>query len=72
MRACDIVLKYRSPETVCGIARNIGREGESSAVLTLAELRETATDMFTTVFIGNTETKVIDGHMVTPRGYRNE
>ncbi|MBQ2085409.1 MAG: precorrin-3B C(17)-methyltransferase [Oscillospiraceae bacterium] len=72
MRACDIVLKYRSPETVCGIARNIGREGESSAVLTLAELRETATDMFTTVFIGNSETKVIDGHMVTPRGYRNE
>ena len=72
MHACDIVLKYRSPETVCGIARNIGREGESSAVLTLAELRETATDMFTTVFIGNSETKVIDGHMVTPRGYRNE
>ena len=72
MRACDIVLKYRSPETVCGIARNIGREGESSTVLTLAELRETAADMFTTVFIGNSETKVIDGHMVTPRGYRNE
>ena len=72
MRACDIVLKYRSPETVCGIAKNIGREGESCTVMTLAELRETATDMFTPVFIGNSETKVIDGHMVTPRGYRNE
>jgi len=71
-RACDIVLRYRSPETVCGTARNIGREGESAAVMTLAELRETATDMFTTVFIGNSETKVIGGRMVTPRGYRNE
>ena len=71
-RACEIVLRYQSPETVCGIARNIGREGESCTVLTLAELADTPTDMFTTVFIGNSSTKVIDGKMVTPRGYRNE
>ena len=71
-RACEIVLRYQSPETVCGIAKNIGREGESCTVLTLAELADTPTDMFTTVFIGNSSTKVIDGKMVTPRGYRNE
>ena len=70
--ACSIVMKYRSPETVCGIARNIGRDGESSVVLTLAELAETPTDMFSTVFIGNSITKNIDGRMVTPRGYKNE
>ena len=70
--ACSIVMKYRSPETVCGIARNIGRDGESSVVLTLAELAETPTDMFSTVFIGNSTTKNIDGRMVTPRGYKNE
>ena len=70
--ACSIVMKYQSPDTVCGIARNIGREGESCSVMTLAELAETSTDMFTTVFIGNSSTKVIDGRMVTPRGYRNE
>ena len=39
-------------------------------VLPLRELRETEVDMFTTVFIGNSQTKVIDGKMVTPRGYR--
>lgn len=71
-KACDIVLKYRSGDTVCGVAKNIGRDGESSEVMTLSELREYKADMFTTVFIGNTETKNIDGHMVTPRGYRNE
>ena len=70
-RACDIILEYRSPETVCGIVSNIGREGQQSRVLTLNELRETQVDMFTTVFIGNSETKVINGKMITPRGYRN-
>ena len=70
-KACDIVLRYRSGETVCGYVRNIGREGQESRILTLAELRETAVDMFTTVYIGSSETKVIGGKMVTPRGYRN-
>lgn len=69
--ACAVVLKYRSPDTVCGIAQNIGREGETSRVMTLSELAETQTDMFTTVFIGNSETKCINGKMVTPRGYKN-
>ncbi|WP_303804211.1 precorrin-3B C(17)-methyltransferase [Ruminococcus flavefaciens] len=70
-KACDIVLKHRSGDTVCGYVRNIGRDGEESRILTLAELRETAVDMFTTVYIGSSETKVIGGKMVTPRGYRN-
>ena len=69
-RACDLVLQYAAPETVCGIAQNIGREGESARVLTLRELRDTEVDMFTTVFIGNSQTKVIGGKMVTPRGYQ--
>ena len=68
-RACDIVLRHASPETVCGIAKNIGREGEGIEVLTLRELRDTPVDMFSTVFIGNSQTKMIDGKMVTPRGY---
>lgn len=70
-KACDIFLEYRSPETVCGYVRNIGSDGQESRILTLAELRETAVDMFTTVFIGNSETRLIDGKMVTPRGYHD-
>lgn len=41
------------------------------AVMTLEALRDTQTDMFTTVYIGNSMTKVINGRMVTPRGYKN-
>jgi len=71
-RACDLVLRFAAPETVCGIAKNIGREGESTEILTLAQLRDTEVDMFSTVFIGNSQTRAIDGKMVTPRGYRHE
>lgn len=70
-KACDITLKYKYPETVCGYVRNIGRSGTESGVMTLAELRDFQADMFTTVFIGNSETKNINGKMVTPRGYKN-
>ncbi len=67
--ACDMVLKHRSPDTVCGIVKNIGREGEEMKLMTLAELKDYSADMFTTVFIGNSKTKIVDGKMVTPRGY---
>ncbi|SEL55430.1 precorrin-3B C17-methyltransferase [Ruminococcus sp. YRD2003] len=70
-KACDIILKHRAGEIVCGYVRNIGRDGQESRILTLSELRDTAVDMFTTVYIGNSETKIINGKMVTPRGYRN-
>lgn len=69
-RACDILLRTRSARTVCALVRNIGRGGESRRTLTLGELRETEADMFTTVFIGNSQTKLVGGCMVTPRGYR--
>lgn len=69
-KACDIILSAQPPETVCGIVRNIGREGESFSLTTLGALRGTAVDMLTTVFIGSSRTRVIAGRMVTPRGYR--
>ena len=69
-RACELVLAHRAPDTVCGYVRNIGRDGESAGLLTLAELRDFEADMFTTVFIGSSETRIIGGKMVTPRGYR--
>ena len=71
-KACDIMMRHKSPATVCGTVRNIGREGQSCEIMTLQELRDTKVDMFTTVFIGNSQTMEIDGQMVTPRGYKHE
>jgi precorrin-3B C17-methyltransferase len=69
-KACDILLSCQSPDTVCGYVKNIGREGECHQILSLAELAEISVDMFTTVFIGNSQTKKLGGQMVTPRGYQ--
>ena len=69
-KACDILLTFRTAETPCGWVRNIGREGEEKALLTLGELREKELDMFTTVFIGSSATRLVGGRLVTPRGYR--
>lgn len=67
--ACDVLLEHLEPDRVCGITKNIGRIGESCELTTLKELSEKEVDMFTTVFIGASNTKNIDGKMVTPRGY---
>lgn len=70
-RACEILLEYQSPDIVCGTVVNIGRTGEQKKVLSLEALKEEQVDMFTTVFIGNSQTMSLEEMMVTPRGYRN-
>ena len=63
--------EHRSGDTPCGYVRNIGREGQEAVTLTLSELQDAQVDMFTTVFVGNSQTKLINGKLVTPRGYKN-
>jgi precorrin-3B C17-methyltransferase len=70
-KACELLLRELPQTRVCGIARNIGRDGETHSVLTLGELRNARADMFCTVFIGNSQTKIVNRTMVTPRGYQN-
>ncbi len=70
-RACDILLRRLPDDRPCGVARNIGREGESGSLMTLGALRDAQVDMFCTVFIGNSMTRVIGRKLVTPRGYRD-
>lgn len=70
-KACDVLLRYKSGDTVCAAAKNIGREGETYSVMMLSELRNYEADMFTTVFVGSSQTRNINGKMVTPRGYKN-
>lgn len=69
-KACDIVLSCVPGDRICGIVRNAGREGEEARILELSKLREESLDMFSTVFIGNSNTQIIGGKMVTPRGYK--
>ena len=70
-KACTITLRHKPPHTCCGYVRNAfrGDSGESR-VCTLIELSKARVDMFTTVIIGNSSTKLINGKLVTVRGYR--
>ena len=70
-RACDILLRTLPEERPCGVARSIGREGEGREIMTLARLRDFPADMFCTAFVGNSQTRVTGGELVTPRGYRD-
>lgn len=69
-KACDILMETLEPDRACGYVRSIGREGEEYHTCTLTELRDTEVDMFTTVFIGNSQSRIMDGRLITPRGYR--
>lgn len=71
-RACEILLESKSPETVCGWVKKIGREGQEHRLCTLKELSGEPVDMFTTVFVGNSSTRAVGGRMVTPRGYETK
>ena len=70
-RACEVLLRVLPEERLCGVVRNIGREGQSRRVLTLGALKTAQIDMFCTVFIGNAATKLVADELVTPRGYRD-
>ena len=69
-KACDILLETIEGTRPCGYVRSIGRDGEEYRTCTLAELRGEQVDMFTTVFIGNSQSRINGGRLITPRGYK--
>ena len=72
-KACDIMLAAgASKDRACGYIENIGREDTKAYTCTLAELRETQVNMFTTVFIGNSQSIIRDNRIITKRGYISE
>ncbi len=71
MRACEVMLEAGADKgRACGYVENIGREGTKAFVGTLEELRTKSVNMFTTVFIGNSESYIKNGKLITKRGYK--
>lgn len=67
--ARDILLRYKNGNTPVGIVRNAKRQGETVTITTLEKMLDENIDMVTIVIIGNSNTKVENGVMITPRGY---
>lgn len=72
VKARQIFLKYRSPETPVGIVTAATRENEKITITNLEKMLDTDIGMQSTVIIGNSQTYVWNDKMVTPRGYKDK
>ena len=68
----EIMLKYRDPATPVGIVTAASRDGEQKVISTLQDFTQQEINMFSMVIIGNSQTYVKEGWMITPRGYENK
>ena len=71
-RLIELFLQERSAETPVGYVRQAGREEQEIKVTTLGAFDPEDVDMFTVVLIGNSQSYVADGKIITPRGYYRE
>ena len=69
-KALALLADHRAPETPVGVVRNASRDGERVLLTTLADLDVESVDMLSVVVVGSTNTRLVGGRMVTPRGYR--
>ena len=67
--AVAILQRHQDMDTPVGIVRNACRSGETVKVTTLAEFDPQEVDMLSIVIVGNSQTRILDGKMVTSRGY---
>jgi len=65
-----LLLEHRKPDTPAAIVTDASRPGQRVERTTLGELDPDAVGMLSIVLVGNSQTRVIGGRMVTPRGYR--
>lgn len=72
--AVDIVRKYRNKDTPVGIVKNATREGETVIATTLGRIMEynESIDMSTIILIGNSESRLWNNRIITPRGYQRK
>lgn len=68
-RARDILLAHRRPETTVGLVDRAFRPGTRVWTTTLGELSADDIGMETIILIGNDRTRLVNGRLVTPRGY---
>jgi cobalt-precorrin 5A hydrolase/precorrin-3B C17-methyltransferase len=65
----EILLEHRPPDTPVGIVKDAYRPTQRVILTDLASLRQEDVDMLTIVLVGSSQTRVVAGRMVTPRGY---
>ncbi len=72
VEARRLFLRHRRPDTPVAIVKSAYRPRQRIELTTLERMTECDIGMLSTVLIGNSNTCVRHGLMVTPRGYRNK
>lgn len=72
VEAQRILSGHRDPKTPVALIQSGWRRRQDVVLTTLDEFLEYEIGMLTTVIIGNTNTFMFEGYMVTPRGYSNK
>lgn len=68
-KAVNIILKHKTKDTPVGIVKDSGRPNTKITITTLGQIDYEKVDMLSVVIIGNTNTYIKDGLIITPRGY---
>lgn len=68
-KALAILAEHRPPATPVGWVRNAGRSDQSEGLTTLEAFDPAVVDMYTTVIVGCSQSRIVSGRFVTPRGY---
>jgi cobalt-precorrin 5A hydrolase/precorrin-3B C17-methyltransferase len=69
-KALAILASHRVPQTPVGVVTHASREGQQVLLTTLAELDVEGVGMYSLVTVGSSQSTVVAGRFVTPRGYR--
>jgi cobalt-precorrin 5A hydrolase / precorrin-3B C17-methyltransferase len=69
-RALELLAEHRPPTTPIGVVRNASRPDQSAILTTIADFDPAVVDMYSLVVIGSSQTRIVGGRMVTPRGYQ--
>ncbi len=72
VEAQRLFLRHRRPDTPVAVVKSAYRPKQRLEFTTLAQMSECDIGMLSTVLIGNSNTVLRDGVMVTPRGYANK
>jgi cobalt-precorrin 5A hydrolase/precorrin-3B C17-methyltransferase len=68
-RACALLAAHRPANTPVAVVADATRQGQQALLTRLEELDTSSVGMHTTVIVGSSQTRLVGGRMVTPRGY---
>lgn len=69
-KAIEILSRYRRSDTPIAVVKNAARQDEIRWITTISQFSPDKIDMTSIIVVGSSTTKVLEGYLYTPRGYK--